>query len=262
MTAMEQRLARIARMEAIYDRARALVDTLLETGQGELDWNGDFQALEDYYFSPLWLSDFDADRAGEIPKDMKRGILTEDAIYDLLTDKERLRGILAKPEDISYRYLDKQDFSRYAPSLFDLLYRNMSRIAPSDAGYEADYRQWLDSFGAAFLGTPRKLVLIWHRDALIGFFMYAAVTDTFRMEEIQLEPAYHGRCGIFRGLYRFVLAELPDTICYTEAYAHVKNRKSIAILEKLGLKNTGTNQNGDCYHFKGDLCALLAWFSG
>jgi hypothetical protein len=40
------------------------------------------------------MEDFDADREGKIPKSLPRGVLTEDAIYDLLTDNMRLKGNL------------------------------------------------------------------------------------------------------------------------------------------------------------------------
>ena len=42
------------------------------------------EELEKYYTGPEWMEDFEADNKGLIPKDMNRGILTEDAIYDLL----------------------------------------------------------------------------------------------------------------------------------------------------------------------------------
>lgn len=49
--------------------------------------NGDSEqlgALSDYYGSAAWKRDFAADEAGLFPKDMKRGVLSEDGIYNLL----------------------------------------------------------------------------------------------------------------------------------------------------------------------------------
>ena len=40
--------------------------------------------LETYYTSGLWLEDYEADERGELPPDLKRGVLSQDAIYDLL----------------------------------------------------------------------------------------------------------------------------------------------------------------------------------
>ena len=41
--------------------------------------------LLSYYNSSLWLSDYEADERGELPKDLKRGILSQDGFYDFLT---------------------------------------------------------------------------------------------------------------------------------------------------------------------------------
>lgn len=40
--------------------------------------------LSDYYGSPAWKRDLAADEAGLLPKELKRGVLSEDGIYDLL----------------------------------------------------------------------------------------------------------------------------------------------------------------------------------
>ena len=64
-------IERIQYMEAHYDRAR-------ETG--ELP-----QELTDYYFGGQWLADYQADERGELPADLKRGVLSEDGVWNLLT---------------------------------------------------------------------------------------------------------------------------------------------------------------------------------
>lgn len=46
--------------------------------------------LEAYYSGGEWMRDFDDDSAGKIPKDLRRGVLSEDAVYDLLTDRNNL----------------------------------------------------------------------------------------------------------------------------------------------------------------------------
>ncbi len=48
------------------------------------------KALEEYYESDLWKKDFADDEAGLLPKDLKRGVLSEDGIYNLL---EKWRGL-------------------------------------------------------------------------------------------------------------------------------------------------------------------------
>ncbi len=48
--------------------------------------------LEAYYVGDEWKSDFESDEKGLLPKDLKRGVLSEDAVFDLL---ENRREILA-----------------------------------------------------------------------------------------------------------------------------------------------------------------------
>ena len=44
--------------------------------------------LEAYYSSGEWLEDYEADERGEFPPDLKRGVLAQDALYDLLEDSK------------------------------------------------------------------------------------------------------------------------------------------------------------------------------
>ena len=46
--------------------------------------------LEEYYHSSEWLKDYDADNRGEIPPCVKRGVLSEDAVYSLLRNNDIL----------------------------------------------------------------------------------------------------------------------------------------------------------------------------
>ena len=42
------------------------------------------------YYTTTWLSDFEADEAGLLPPDLKRGVLSEDGIYNLLEEYKRV----------------------------------------------------------------------------------------------------------------------------------------------------------------------------
>ena len=58
------------------------------------------QELERYYTGPEWKADYDADAAGDLPRDLKRGVLSEDGIDDVLHDfrdlEERLAALKEK----------------------------------------------------------------------------------------------------------------------------------------------------------------------
>ena len=43
--------------------------------------------LTEYYESKEWKQDFSDDEAGLLPKDLKRGVLSEDGLWNLLTHK-------------------------------------------------------------------------------------------------------------------------------------------------------------------------------
>jgi len=53
-----------------------------------------------YYESPQWMADFEADNAGLIPKDLKRGVLSEDGVYNLLEELQELRERLKQNADV------------------------------------------------------------------------------------------------------------------------------------------------------------------
>ncbi len=93
---MENQMERVARMEEIYDRCCGAVEALLLAARQYQEAEASLRELEKYYTGPAWMEDFDAERADFFPKDMKRGILTEDAIYDLLTDEYRMKKLLRK----------------------------------------------------------------------------------------------------------------------------------------------------------------------
>ena len=46
----------------------------------------DVRELSGYYESDEWREDFEADEAGRLPRDLKRGVLSEDGIYDVLSE--------------------------------------------------------------------------------------------------------------------------------------------------------------------------------
>ena len=57
------------------------------------------QELTAYYSSEQWRQDFDDDSAGKIPGNLKRGVLSEDAVYNLLSDITDLKNRLKELAD-------------------------------------------------------------------------------------------------------------------------------------------------------------------
>ena len=89
---IEETIARVQKMERYFDE---ILETM-KVDQNVLKESEDiykkFQELLAYYESGLWLQDYECDERGELPRDLKRGVLSEDGLYNLLSDVE-----VAKP---------------------------------------------------------------------------------------------------------------------------------------------------------------------
>jgi hypothetical protein len=76
---------RVAFYEKIYDELKAVpAEAGLKIGAEEIRLK--LALLDEYYTSGEWLEDYEADEAGLLPKDMKRGVLSQDGLYDLLEE--------------------------------------------------------------------------------------------------------------------------------------------------------------------------------
>ena len=162
--------------------------------------------------------------------------------------------------NFSFEYLNKLDFPAIADDIFNILADNMTVIAPTGNTREDDYNCWYGCVSDGLKRDERQIILIKDNGNIIGFFQYCINEDTFMMEEIQFKSEYQGK-GVFRALYGFVIPHIRDDIEFVEAYASINNSKSIGILEKFGLINTGLNKNGRSYHFKGRYSGLIKWFN-
>ena len=85
-----EHISEITRMEHhLNDASAALADfaAALEKLQAAQIW---IHELERYYGSEEWHRHRSADDHGELPAGLPRGVLSEDAIYDLLSDNHEL----------------------------------------------------------------------------------------------------------------------------------------------------------------------------
>ena len=68
-------IERITHMEALFDRAQKTRVIPAE--------------LRDYYTGGQWLLDYEAEERGELPADLKRGILSQDGLWNLIGEVEQ-----------------------------------------------------------------------------------------------------------------------------------------------------------------------------
>ena len=82
---MEQ-IERIQHFEILLDRVAPILGNLEEALDAFDGIQEDVKELAVYYEDDDWREDFEADEAGKLPADLKRGVLSEDGIYDVLSD--------------------------------------------------------------------------------------------------------------------------------------------------------------------------------
>lgn len=91
---------RIFRMEEIFDKALDIIGRAKECPQEFFAFQSEIRKLEKYYTGRSWKKDFELDEQGKLPKDLKRGVLSEDGVYNLLErNKELLEQIQGEDTD-------------------------------------------------------------------------------------------------------------------------------------------------------------------
>ena len=87
-------------MERHLDRASQAVMQLSAALDDYAEAQEALRELEAYYGSDEWKQDFADDEADLLPKNLKRGVLSEDGIWNLLTDSHdlntRMQEIITK----------------------------------------------------------------------------------------------------------------------------------------------------------------------
>lgn len=101
MSVSEETIDRIQKMEAVFDRAQSLMEASEENREEYLAFQGEIEKLAKYYESETWKEDFALDEEGKLPKDLKRGVLSEDGIYDLLEKNKEILEELKREEPSS-----------------------------------------------------------------------------------------------------------------------------------------------------------------
>ena len=93
--ASESQLARIYRMEGILNKSGKAVRDLQEALDRYVSLEEEIRELELYYTvgqcaGRQWQKDFADDEAGKLPRDLRRGVLSEDAVFDFLALRDEV----------------------------------------------------------------------------------------------------------------------------------------------------------------------------
>ncbi len=106
---MEQR-ERIQIMENALDEVTEKISALKQAFAEYTEIREKINLLEQYYTSDLWIKDYEDDEAGKLPEDLKRGVLSQDAVDDMLNEDLELRGMIQ--QELSGRHVPEETESQ------------------------------------------------------------------------------------------------------------------------------------------------------
>ncbi len=87
-------IKRIKYYEGLLDELSDAEKAFSATAERLLSLHEKAGELESYYTGKLWKKDHTDDEAGRIPPGLKRGVLSEDAVCDVLDENRRLISLL------------------------------------------------------------------------------------------------------------------------------------------------------------------------
>ena len=79
-------ISRISKMENFFDDLRFSFEKSKEEFYKNKNLQKKLKSLTNYYESGKWLKDYQLDEKNKLPKNLKRGILSQDGIYDFLNE--------------------------------------------------------------------------------------------------------------------------------------------------------------------------------
>lgn len=91
-------ISRVEEYESKLDRVTMALSEMYAALDEYQRVKGDLDDLREYLDNGQWRKDYEADERGDLPKDLKRGVLTEDAIWDLLEREKEIRDRLVQFE--------------------------------------------------------------------------------------------------------------------------------------------------------------------
>lgn len=84
---INEAVQRVTEMEKLFDRLSEIYESTPEMLKSS-EASEMKKTLSEYVSSGKWLHDYDLDDRKLLPRDLKRGVLSEDGLYDLLCEIE------------------------------------------------------------------------------------------------------------------------------------------------------------------------------
>ena len=86
---LQETIERITLMEFYFDTIQKALEINPDFLKKEAPAGIMLQELTEYYENGQWMADYEADEAGLLPRGLKRGVLSEDGVYNLLFEIEQ-----------------------------------------------------------------------------------------------------------------------------------------------------------------------------
>ena len=86
---LQETIDRITKMEFYFDTIKKALEIHPDFLKKEAPAGIMLQELTTYYENGQWMADYEADEAGLLPRGLKRGVLSEDGVYNLLFEIEQ-----------------------------------------------------------------------------------------------------------------------------------------------------------------------------
>ena len=83
---INKRIEKITAMEEILDKHNLKISKLKEALEDFVENQKQIDKLVNYYLSQQYELDYESFENGEFPEDLKCGVLSQDAVFNLLTD--------------------------------------------------------------------------------------------------------------------------------------------------------------------------------
>jgi len=96
---MQNQIERIREMEQRMERVAKTVEELMTALSHFKALDDDLELLDQYYGSDEWKQDLAADEAGRLPRDLKRGVLSEDGLWNLLSEVREMNKRTRRGDD-------------------------------------------------------------------------------------------------------------------------------------------------------------------
>lgn len=87
---------RIRKMEELLDTALEAVSEMSAAMGKYAEAQDAISTLDGYYGSREWKQDCEADESGKLPATLKRGILSQDGIWNMLADVRELNDAIVR----------------------------------------------------------------------------------------------------------------------------------------------------------------------